>query len=215
MSLHKDIVCYAMVTIDGLTANWKTQHVDLTYGVEFTELLDFHLKYLVEGGQDPERFCCLGNSIIPREIRPDLEAAFREHRDNHRKINSEHQRLRGLADRFIAERLNPDDLAIRVLKRWRPVRGEDEGELGALVEVSSKSSGERLRFKCRNIFDFGYVVNPDYAVSPGEQPGGLVNVDPDSGDLFWHHQRRPLTEFECRCVVYLDLYPPVVDGIRM
>ena len=80
------------------------------------------------------------------------------------------------------------DLECTVIRRGTS-RGEEDDPY-ALVEVTSKETGEKLQFTCRNIFDFGYVVNPD---------GGV----------------RPLTAFEAHALAYLYDYPPLDDQIRM
>jgi len=88
-----------------------------------------------------------------------------------------------------------------------------------LVEVRHRETGETLRFRCRNIFDFGYVVNPAYSPELGGEPGGIANVD-ESGQWYWsgpEGRGRPLTAFERQALDYLHEFPPsgVGKGIRM
>jgi len=91
----------------------------------------------------------------------------------------------------------------------------------AVVEVTDPQTNESARFVCRNIFDCGYVINPDYAVADGLEPGGL----PVKTKGVWHwqsykhregwHNVRPMTEFEVKAVEYLHRFPPVSKEVRM
>jgi hypothetical protein len=47
------------------------------------------------------------------------------------------------------------------------------------------ASGREWRFRDRNIFDFGRVVNPAYPILPGRAEGGLCNTDPETGTRYW------------------------------
>lgn len=87
----------------------------------------------------------------------------------------------------------------------------------AIVRMTDRKTGEQLEFTCRNIFDVGYVINPNYAVAEGLEPGGLCiegkwkTFEDEKG---WYYVRE-LTEFEKLCLEYLDTFPPVTDKIRM
>ncbi len=62
---------------------------------------------------------------------------------------------------------------------------EDEG--GKTKEIKHRiafDDGAVLEFVERNIFDFGRVINPNYPIAPGLEPGGLVNCD-EVGKLFF------------------------------
>lgn len=90
----------------------------------------------------------------------------------------------------------------------------------ASVRVRSLTDGVELTFDCRNIFDFGYVVNPGYEIAPGKK-GGIVTIK----DEVWYWQYfvdgngwqivRALTDFERDAVKYLGLAPPIASHIRM
>ena len=92
-----------------------------------------------------------------------------------------------------------------------------QGKTKAEVEITDQATGESAQFVCRNIFDFGYVVNPNYAVVEGLKPGGIANggqwqtFDAERG---WYDVR-PLTGFEARAITYLRKFPPIYGGIRM
>jgi hypothetical protein len=103
---------------------------------------------------------------------------------------------------------------------------DEPGEPGrpteaADVTVTSRETGESLRFAVRNIFDFGTVVNPAYGLTSGARPGGLAGDA--SGAWYWMDFRgdegwvrvRDATPLEAIALEYLLTYPPVFDGIRM
>lgn len=94
-------------------------------------------------------------------------------------------------------------------------RGEDGNDPYAVVSITDGS--ETLRFSCRNIFDFGYVVNPEYAVAPGLEKGGLRNKDAwkTFEDGKGWYDVRPLTEFEKKALDYLYEFSPIATSIRM
>lgn len=107
-------------------------------------------------------------------------------------------------------------LSCRVIQRGsRP--GEDGRDPYALVELTSAATGETLRFSCRNVFDFGYVVNPAYSITPGREPGGMANdgqwMDFKAGDGWV--PVRPLTETETLALQYLYEFPPISKEIRL
>lgn len=112
-------------------------------------------------------------------------------------------------------------VACTVLREYS-VPAEVGRDPGARVRIRSLADGSELEFECRNIFDFGYVVNPLYPIAPGKKPGGIVNIDPATKARFWMDfdgkgwQRiRDLTPFESLAIAYLDEFPPIADGIRM
>ena len=80
--------------------------------------------------------------------------------------------------------------------------------------MTDNVTGESLEFWCRNIFDFGYVINPNYEVVEGAD-GALATKD--GWEIFEKGWRaaREMTEFEKKCVKYLSEFPPVSSGIRM
>ena len=92
-----------------------------------------------------------------------------------------------------------------------------------MVEVTDPKTQEKGVFKCRNIFDFGYVINPCYPVAPGLEPGGLACRDKKTGKWYWEHfeakggwyKVREMTEFETKAYQYLKKFPPISAYIRM
>ena len=102
------------------------------------------------------------------------------------------------------------------------IEGEERDPF-ALVEMTDPTTGEKLQFRCRNISDAGYAVNPTYAVAAGEKPGGLATANPETGQKEWSSFKagtgwtgvRPLTPFENACLDYLHAFPPISTGIRM
>lgn len=61
--------------------------------------------------------------------------------------------------------------AMRQVERWerRPVDGNRRA-----WRHTVRVAGRDIRLVERNVPDFGRVVNPDYAVAPGREPGGLA-----------------------------------------
>lgn len=106
-------------------------------------------------------------------------------------------------------------MTVTVLKR-RTVPGSDGPDHEAVVEITDPTTNEKGRFVCRDLFDVGYVINPDYAVQPGSEPGGIA-VRHRNGRLWWQrydadrgwYYVRALTPFEERAVRYLTEFPPV------
>ena len=93
-----------------------------------------------------------------------------------------------------------------------------------IVEVTDPKTQEKGTFKCRNIFDFGYVINPCYPVAPGLEPGGAAWRDKKTGEWYWEHfdiekrkwyKVREMTEFERKAYLYLKKFPPISAYIRM
>lgn len=93
-----------------------------------------------------------------------------------------------------------------------------------IVEVTDPKTEEKGRFKCRNIFDFGYVINPCYPVAPGLEPGGVAYKEKGTGKWYWQHfdekkrkwyTVREMTNFEIRAYQYLKKFPPIFAYIRM
>lgn len=103
-----------------------------------------------------------------------------------------------------------------ILKHTKGTPGEGGVDESALVKLTDLETGESLKFNCRNVFDFGYVINPNYSIAPGIE-GGLdsngywQDFDNNKG---WYNIRE-LTDFEKRCLNYLREFPPVYSGIRM
>jgi hypothetical protein len=103
-----------------------------------------------------------------------------------------------------------------IIKRVKGHGGEDGVDPSALVEIII-DGGAPLRFNCRNIFDFGYVINPDFEIALGLGNGGLYNRgmwQDFKKDRGWYDVREATPE-EKRALDYLYLNPPINDGIRM
>jgi hypothetical protein len=106
-------------------------------------------------------------------------------------------------------------MKVEVLKQGH-MQGEGE-DLYAKVKITDIETGESAQFTCRNIFDFGYIVNPDFAIIKGLDPGGLLNNE--NWEVFeeskgWYPVRQA-TEFEKKAVKYLHKFPPIYSEIRM
>jgi len=98
--------------------------------------------------------------------------------------------------------------------------GGDGPDHFADVEITDPTTGETGRFQCRNLFDFGYVVNPMYPLAPGRKPGGLARRTGagwawDDFDGCEWLSVRPMTDFEARAIEYLHRFPPIGIGVRL
>lgn len=91
---------------------------------------------------------------------------------------------------------------VEVIKKYS--EAFDEGRTYITkVKITEKGTGKSLQFACRDIFDFGKVINPCYAVADGSV-GGLPVKDS------WQVEGRliKMTDFEKKCVDFLYSYPP-------
>mgnify|MGYP001605283528 CR=1 FL=1 len=85
-----------------------------------------------------------------------------------------------------------DEMKIEVLKKY-----EKGWDLFSTVRVTDVKTLDSKEFNCRNIHDFGYVVNPNYEIEKGIK-GGVRKGDywqsfePKKG---WYNVRK-LTDFE-------------------
>ena len=116
--------------------------------------------------------------------------------------------------------MNKKDMIVKVVKK-----GNTKSEAidpYVIVEVTDVETQEKGMFKCRNIFDFGYVINPCYPVAPGLEPGGVARKE--KGELYWEHfdvknrkwyTVRKMTEFERKAYLYLKKFPPISAYIHM
>lgn len=93
-----------------------------------------------------------------------------------------------------------------------------QGEAGVdpCVTVDIAVDGQTLRYDCRNIFDFGYVINPCYSIAAG------INGGVCAGNVWMTHNAnhgwrtiRALTPQEQRAIAFLSEFHPVPDAIRM
>lgn len=135
-----------------------------------------------------------------------------------RKAEAERKKARKETERAKAEterKARFADLECTVIERGA-TRGERTDPY-VLVAVRHRETGEILRFNCRNIFDFGYVVNPAYGTEPGGEPGGVATTD-ESGQWYWSGSKghgRLLTAFERHALDYLHEFPPISKHVRM
>ena len=114
-----------------------------------------------------------------------------------------------------------NDMIVKVIKKGAT---RSEGlDPYVIVEVIDPKTQEKGTFKCRNIFDFGYTINPCYPVAPGLEPGGLPRKEKGTGELYWEHfeakrgwyKVREMTEFETKAYLYLKKFPPIFAYVRM
>jgi hypothetical protein len=107
-------------------------------------------------------------------------------------------------------------MIIEILKQG--YNQEEEKDPYAKIKITNPITNESALFNCRNIFDFGYVVNPDFAIVKGIEPGGMLNKE-NYWETFEHNKGwypvRKATEFEIKAVKYLYKFPPIYSGIRM
>ena len=115
-------------------------------------------------------------------------------------------------------------VSVKILKSGKTESGEGDGcnDYFAEVAATDTATGETLKFRCRNVFDSGYVVNPDYKITPeSDSAGGLATKE--NGKYFWQDFKsgqgwenvREMTGFESRAYQYLNARPPIYDGLNM
>lgn len=108
-----------------------------------------------------------------------------------------------------------ESMILKILKKGTDNDG-DGTDFYVNVSLEDAATHEKLKFVCRNIFDFGYVVNPDYEIVKGKK-GGIEN------DGMWQtfeekggwKDIRPLTDFEKKCLNYLYKFSPIGTSIRL
>ncbi len=118
--------------------------------------------------------------------------------------------------------MRKNDMIVKVIRK-----GNTKSEAldpYVIVEVTDVETQEKGMFKCRNIFDFGYTINPYYPVAPGLEPGGLPRKEKGTGKWYWEHfddqtrkwyTVREMTKFETKAYQYLKKFPPISVYIRM
>ena len=120
-------------------------------------------------------------------------------------------------EKMESKEMRKDSLKCEILKFTKGYGGECGVDPSVLVRLTDPQTCESLEFVYRNIFDIGYVVNPNYAVAKDLKPGGLASngkwqtFEAGKG---WHDVR-DLTDFEKRCLQYLDEFPPIYSGISI
>lgn len=108
-----------------------------------------------------------------------------------------------------------DSMTVEILKTNVDKCNED-GDVYAYVKITDKQTSTSLKFVCRNVFDFGYFINPDYEIAPGIR-GGISN------EGYWQTFKdgegwvnvRKLTEIEEKALKYLNTFPPIDNDIRL
>lgn len=99
----------------------------------------------------------------------------------------------------------------------------DEGGRTKTYHHTIQIGNKVFKFKERNVFDFGVVINPEYEVVPGHK-GGIVQSDNDTGELWWQildpnggwKPGRPLDSVEERAwKIVAKCGPFAHSGIRM
>jgi hypothetical protein len=123
---------------------------------------------------------------------------------------------------------------VEIIEVSHTAGGEGGADPDAKVRLTDPKTNESAIFTCRNIFDFGYVVNPE--------GGGLaLNVEkfietnsisyksekdrirfreshPTKTGWGWDRMKKgwlPMSDFEIRAVKYLGEFPPIDSSIRM
>lgn len=82
-----------------------------------------------------------------------------------------------------------------------------EDEYYALVKVIDTATGESVKLYCRNIFDFGFVINP------ADKAGLAIKKD---GRWVWDDGKiKEMTELAARAVEWVHKHPPISKAIRM
>ena len=119
-------------------------------------------------------------------------------------IAAANKREQEAAERIKAERAERRAMmSIEVLEISRKAGGECGPDPYAKVRVIDPQTGERGIYWCRNIFDFGHLVNRD---------GGGV-LGPDGWEL--RGEVIPASDFDRRAVSYLREFSPIGTEIRM
>lgn len=106
-------------------------------------------------------------------------------------------------------------LDIEILKKGKN-EGSDGTDYYAIVKLIDPTTKESLTFNCRNVFDVGYVINPEYEIAKGIKGGIII-------DNQWHDFKsgkgwypvRELTEFEKQCIDYLREFSPIEKSVRL
>lgn len=179
------------------------------YGIETWDLMYHYLE---------EKYHLYNATFIPLEKRDhgldvtDLVITKIKEIDAKRKIEAEEREK----ERIEREK-EKATMSVKILKQGK-MQGEGLDPY-VIVEITDVATNKKAQFVCRNIFDFGYVINPNYAVAEGLEPGGIAIKKEDV--WYWQefnkgwHNVRPLTEFEVKAIQYLHKFPPISKEIRM
>lgn len=127
--------------------------------------------------------------------------------------------LKSILQPFIEKKVDKQkekqSMKVEILKQGY-TQGEEKDPY-AIVKITDIQTGESAQFVCRNIFDVGYVINPNFSIIEGLEPGGLLHDgkwETFEAGKGWYPVREA-TEFEKKAVEYLHKFPPIFSGIRL
>lgn len=194
---------------DGTVEEYNVRRVEC---VKLLEEIDWHplISEIIEG----KSYGCRWGGGISGLYEIDEETASQLIAENNKivaeKRAKEEAKEKAAAEKAAARETFKASLKCDVLKS-----GKKDNDFYAVVRLTK--DGESLEFTCRNLFDVGYVVNPNYAVAEGLEEGG-VTVDGKWRDFKsgegWVEVRE-LTDFEKHCIKYLNEFSPVETGVRL
>jgi hypothetical protein len=138
------------------------------------------------------------------------------------------------AERAIQRERDRKNFNVEIIKRSHRAGGEGGPDPFAKVKIVDSKTGESGIFTCRNIFDFGYVVNPEagglaidvesfiaHNIDTEEKKEAFRKDHPTNTGWGWNRgfgdkpNWVPMTDFEIRAVAYLYAFSPIGTGIRM
>jgi len=112
-------------------------------------------------------------------------------------------------DAWKAERLRArKEFKMEIVTVRKGCGGEGGVDPHAIVRLTK--GGISRKYHCRNIFDFGFVVNPDI-------PGGGILLRLENGQWAWDRKKgyKIADEFDVSAVTYLRRFSPISTEIRM
>lgn len=128
-----------------------------------------------------------------------------------------------IIERKIAEKKQQrEEIGYKIIAKGKEANGEcNVKDSYSIIECTNGK--ETLRFIERNIFDFGYVVNPDYCVAEGLEKGGIMDFDKETKKYYWMDFKnekgwsrvREFTQFEEKCYNYITRNPSISRNIRL
>lgn len=128
-------------------------------------------------------------------------------------------KLKSILQPFIEKKVDKQkekqSMKVEILKQGY-TQGEEKDPY-VIVKITDIQTGESAQFVCRNIFDVGYVINPNFSIIEGLEPGGLLHDgkwETFEAGKGWYPVREA-TEFEKKAVEYLHKFPPIFSGIRL
>lgn len=126
------------------------------------------------------------------------------------------------------------EFEVKILKRSTKAGGEGGADPFALVRITDPKTHESAKFNCRNLFDFGYVINPEMGGMASNVERFIAgNLDTEE-EKQAHRKEHPtttgwgwnrdfldgenwieMTDFEIRAITYLSRFSPIATGLRM